>query len=138
MTRGSSHHDHIIKTLLGHPATAATFLRERLPSEIVALMTPDLPVLLPGSFIDSDQRDSHTDLLYRIGLRSGGSALAQVLIENVYTDLDRSTLDMLTAPLSKEEREFPAKCGGGWPAQTPVRSPRWFNGPLKRRPLTKS
>ena len=82
MTRGSSHHDHIIKTLLGRPATAAIFLRERLPPDIVALMTPELPVLLPGSFIDSDQRDSHTDLLYRIGLRTGRSALVQVLIEH--------------------------------------------------------
>ncbi|UEM05904.1 Rpn family recombination-promoting nuclease/putative transposase [Skermanella rosea] len=82
MTRGSSHHDHIAKTLLGRPATAATFLRERLPPAIVALMSPDPPVRLSGSFIDSDQRDSDTDLLCRIGLRSGGCALAQVLIEH--------------------------------------------------------
>ncbi|WP_158045647.1 Rpn family recombination-promoting nuclease/putative transposase [Skermanella pratensis] len=62
MSRGNSHHDHIIETLLGRPATAATYLGERLPPEILAPMTPELPVLLPGSFVDSDQRDSHTDL----------------------------------------------------------------------------
>lgn len=141
MTGGSSHHDHTEKTLLGRPAIAGILLRERLPPEIVDLMSPDSPVLL----------------FYRIGLRSGGSALALVLIEhdgrgrptsavlskflrwialtggdfrrrllalatdevyrddrivqlfiymiNVYTDLDRPTLDMLTAPMSKAERD---------------------------------
>jgi hypothetical protein len=65
MTQTDSLHDHLIKLLLGRPATAAAFLRERLPPGIVALMAPEPPELMPGSFFDSGRRSHHTDLLYR-------------------------------------------------------------------------
>src|SRR5690349_17599094 len=82
MANPGSPHDLLIKTLLGRPSTADIFLRERLPPDIVALMAPEHPVLLPGSFVDTRQRGSHTDLLFRIGLTGGQNALAQVLIEH--------------------------------------------------------
>ena len=83
MTQTGSPHDHLIKLLLGRPATAATFLRERLPPDIVALMTPEPPELMPGSFIDGGRRSHHTDLLFRLALTGGRSAFVPVLIEHV-------------------------------------------------------
>ncbi|HYI71708.1 MAG TPA: Rpn family recombination-promoting nuclease/putative transposase [Skermanella sp.] len=83
MTQTGSLHDHLIKLLLGRPATAATFLRERLPPDIVALMAPEPPELMPGSFIDSGRRSHHTDLLFRLALTGGRSAFVPVLIEHV-------------------------------------------------------
>jgi predicted transposase YdaD len=82
MTQTGSLHDHLIKLLLGRPATAATFLRERLPAGIVALMTDEPPELIPGSFVDGGRRSHHTDLLYRVALVGGRSAFVQVLIEH--------------------------------------------------------
>lgn len=83
MTQTGSLHDHLIKLLLGRPATAAAFLRERLPPGIVALMAPEPPELMPGSFIDSGRRSHHTDLLFRLALTGGRSAFVPVLIEHV-------------------------------------------------------
>jgi predicted transposase YdaD len=83
MTQTGSLHDHLIKLLLGRPATAAAFLRERLPPDIVALMAPEPPELMPGSFIDSGRRSHHTDLLFRLALTGGRSAFIPVLIEHV-------------------------------------------------------
>jgi len=82
MTQPGSHHDHLIKTLLGRPSTADILFRERLPPGIVALMTAEPPRLLSGSFVDTKQRSNHTDLLYEIGLTEGRNALVQVLIEH--------------------------------------------------------
>jgi predicted transposase YdaD len=83
MTQTGSLHDHLIKLLLGRPATAAAFLRERLPPDIVVLMAPEPPELMPGSFIDSGRRSHHTDLLFRLALTGGRSAFVPVLIEHV-------------------------------------------------------
>jgi predicted transposase YdaD len=83
MTQAGSLHDHLIKLLLGKPATAAAFLRERLPPDIVALMAPEPPELMPGSFVDSGRRSHHADLLYRVALIGGRSAFVPVLIEHV-------------------------------------------------------
>lgn len=83
MTQTGSLHDHLIKLLLGRPATAAAFLRERLPPDIVALLTPEPPQLMPGSFIDGGRRSHHTDLLFRLALTGGRSAFVPVLIEHV-------------------------------------------------------
>src|SRR5690242_7837363 len=83
MTQAGSLHDHLIKLLLGRPATAATFLRERLPPGIVALMGPEPPELMPGSFLDRGRRSHHTDLLCRLTLTRGRSACVPDLIDHV-------------------------------------------------------
>jgi predicted transposase YdaD len=83
MTQTGSLHDHLIKLLLGRLATAAAFLRERLPPDIVALMAPEPPELMPGSFIGGGRRSHHTDLLFRLALTGGRSAFVPVLIEHV-------------------------------------------------------
>ena len=49
----SNSHDAFFKQLMSEPATAGLFLRERLPPPVAALLSPDLPELVPGSFLAS-------------------------------------------------------------------------------------
>lgn len=75
-------HDAFFKALMSEPATAGRFLRERLPPPVAALLADTPPELLPGSFIDEDLAQHHSDLLFRCALRDGQTALAYVLIEH--------------------------------------------------------
>lgn len=75
-------HDAFFKQVLSDPKLASTFLREHLPPEVAALLGPELPDLMPGSFVDEDLRQHHADLLFRIHLKSSPDALAYVLMEH--------------------------------------------------------
>lgn len=75
-------HDAFFKQALADPKLAATFLREHLPSEIAGLLTLGPPEPIPGSFVDEELQQHHTDLLFRIRLKSGPTALAYVLMEH--------------------------------------------------------
>lgn len=75
-------HDAFFKQIIGDPTMADRFLREHLPPEVVALLGGGLPELLPGSFVDEELGQHHSDLLFRIGLRSGGEALVHLVIEH--------------------------------------------------------
>jgi Putative transposase, YhgA-like len=75
-------HDSFFKQALDDPALAGTFLREHLPPDIVELLGPERPELIPGSFVDEELRQHHTDLLFRVHLKTGTEALAYVLVEH--------------------------------------------------------
>ena len=75
-------HDRFFKALMDRSAAAGALLRERLPPEIAIRLTDDLPVLMPGSFVDPNMGESHTDRLFRARLRGGGEVLIYVLIEH--------------------------------------------------------
>ena len=76
-------HDAFFKQLMSEPALAGLFLRERLPAEVAALLAEDPPELVPGSFIDAEMAQHHSDLLYRARLAAGGGeALVYVLVEH--------------------------------------------------------
>ena len=60
-------HDRFVKALLSDPKKAGAFLREWLPKEIAALLSPELPELVPGSFVDEKLREHLTDRLYPCG-----------------------------------------------------------------------
>ncbi|MBF0341522.1 MAG: Rpn family recombination-promoting nuclease/putative transposase [Magnetococcales bacterium] len=45
-------HDRFLKALLSNPETAGTLLRERLPKEVVEVLSSDPPELVEGSFVD--------------------------------------------------------------------------------------
>ena len=85
-----SPHDAYFKAVLGEPRNAGVILRERLPEDIVALLAPDLPEPVPGTFIDEQLRPHISDLLYRLRLKSGETALLYALLEH------KSTPDALT------------------------------------------
>lgn len=68
--------------MLGDQDAADRFLREHLPSEVIELITSDPPEPVPGSFVDAELRQHHSDLLLRIQLNSGQDAFAYVLLEH--------------------------------------------------------
>jgi predicted transposase/invertase (TIGR01784 family) len=75
-------HDAFFRQALSDPELAATFLREHLPTELAELLGPEPPEPLPGSFVDEELRQHHSDLLFRIQLKTGGNAFAYVLMEH--------------------------------------------------------
>jgi predicted transposase YdaD len=75
-------HDAFFKQVLSDTALAGTFLREHLPPEVAALLDVEPPELVPGSFVDEELRQHHTDLLFRVHLKVGPDAFAYVLMEH--------------------------------------------------------
>jgi len=75
-------HDAFFKQVLSNPLLAGTFLREHLPPEVAALLGPEPPEPVPGSFVDEELRQHHSDLLFRVRLRSSGDAFSYVLMEH--------------------------------------------------------
>jgi predicted transposase/invertase (TIGR01784 family) len=78
----ASIHDAFFKQVLSDPMLASTFLREHLPPEVASLLGSELPELIPGSFVDEELRQHHSDLLFRVQLKGGCSAFAYVLMEH--------------------------------------------------------
>ena len=75
-------HDAFFKQVLSDPKLADTFLREHLPADVVGLFGPEPPEPVPGSFVDEDLRQHHSDLLFRVRLKTGSDAFAYVLLEH--------------------------------------------------------
>jgi predicted transposase/invertase (TIGR01784 family) len=74
-------HDSFFKQALSDPGLAGTFLREHLPPAVADLLGPEVPEAVAGSFVDEDLRQHHSDVLFRMHLRSGSDAFAYVLME---------------------------------------------------------
>jgi predicted transposase YdaD len=49
---------------------------------VAGLLGSDPPVQVPGSFVDEELREHHSDLLFRIRLKAGSAAFAYVLMEH--------------------------------------------------------
>jgi len=76
-------HDPFFKQVLSDPMLAGTFLREHLPPEVAGLLGPEPPEPVPGSFVDEDLRQHHSDLLFRVQLKDQSlEAYAYVLMEH--------------------------------------------------------
>src|SRR3569833_4389111 len=75
-------HDAFFRQALADPRLAATYLREHLPSDVAELLSQEPPEPVPGSFVDEGLRQHHTDLLFRVHLKSGAAAVAYVLMEH--------------------------------------------------------
>jgi predicted transposase/invertase (TIGR01784 family) len=75
-------HDAFFKRILSDPKLADTFLREHLPADIVGLLGPEPPEPVPGSFVDEELRQHHSDLLFRVRLKAGSEAFAYMLLEH--------------------------------------------------------
>jgi predicted transposase/invertase (TIGR01784 family) len=79
-------HDALFKATMEDPARAADLLRLVLPTEILAHADLASLAVEPGSFVDDELADEHTDLLLSLPYR-GRPALVYVLVEH------KSTLD---------------------------------------------
>lgn len=78
----SNIHDAFFKQVLSDPELAGTFLREHLPPEVASLLGPETPELIPGSFVDEELRQHHSDLLFRVHLNTREDAFVYVLLEH--------------------------------------------------------
>jgi hypothetical protein len=75
-------HDAFFKQILSDPNLAGTFLSEHLPPDVAGLLDPASPEPVPGSFVDEELRQHHSDLLFRVRLKAGRDAFAYVLLEH--------------------------------------------------------
>ena len=75
-------HDSYFKWGMSDPELACTFLREYLPLEVVSLLGPEPPEPLPGTFVDENLRQHHSDVLFRLHLKARRDAFAYVLVEH--------------------------------------------------------
>jgi predicted transposase YdaD len=75
-------HDAFFKQVLSDPDLAGTFLSEHLPPDVAGLLAPTSPEPVPGSFVDEELRQHHSDLLFRVRLKAGRDAFAYVLMEH--------------------------------------------------------
>jgi len=75
-------HDAYFKQAIGDPVRPRRFLLKHLAAPPAALLSDQPPELLPGSFVDEGPGQHHSDLLFRVGLKSGTSAFAHTLMEH--------------------------------------------------------
>jgi hypothetical protein len=75
-------HDAFFKQVLSDSKLADTFLREHLPADVVGLLGPEPPEPVRGTFVDEQLRQHHSDLLFRVRLKTGSDAFAYVLLEH--------------------------------------------------------
>ena len=74
-------HDALFKRTFGHPEHAAGELRTVLPAALCAALDLSTLRLAPGSFVDDELSDSHSDLLYEVSL-AGRPCLIYWLFEH--------------------------------------------------------
>jgi predicted transposase/invertase (TIGR01784 family) len=88
-------HDAFFKQVLGDPELAGQFLREHLPPEVVEQLCFDAPEPLPASFVDEELRQHHSDLLFRVPLKTSGDAFVYVLLEHKSSPDEGTRLQLL-------------------------------------------
>jgi predicted transposase YdaD len=88
-------HDAFFRQSLSDPALAGAFLREHLPPEVARLLGPEAPERCPGTFVDEELRQHHTDLLFRVHLEGARDAFAYILVEHKSTPDQGARLQLL-------------------------------------------
>ena len=82
MPRLIQRHDQFFKRLLDQPGAAGALLRERLPPEVVALLSDQAPEHVQGSFVPAELREYRTDRLYRARTISGRPLFIHAVVEH--------------------------------------------------------
>ena len=79
-----NHHDALFKAVFSQPEQAAAHLSAVLPTEVTRHLDFDHLRHSPGSFVDEELSDRHTDLLFEVAGRwdAEGDALVYVLFEH--------------------------------------------------------
>jgi hypothetical protein len=81
----SSPHDGLFKTTFGQADIARSELELLLPEAVRAQLDLTSLEVRPGSFVDEELQQVHSDLLYAVRTRGGEEALAYVLLEHQST-----------------------------------------------------
>jgi len=87
-------HDSLFKAAFAAPEHAAALFRESLEPSISAAIEWDTLTPEPGSYIDTDLSDSHSDLLFSVQL-NGTQAWLYMLLEHQSTNHAYMPLRML-------------------------------------------
>jgi predicted transposase/invertase (TIGR01784 family) len=88
-------HDAFFRQFMSKPELARTFLREHLPPQVAQLLAPELPEQVPGSYVDEELAQHHSDLVFRVRLKSGDPALAYLLLEHKSSSHPATRLQLL-------------------------------------------
>jgi predicted transposase YdaD len=78
-------HDALFKATFSQVEHAIGLLRQALPAALVARIDFETLELRPGSFVDEDLKERHTDLLFTVAI-DGKRALVYVLLEHQSSD----------------------------------------------------
>jgi hypothetical protein len=103
-------HDALFKSAFEAPADAAALLRELLPAALRELIAWDTLHGEPGSFVDPELADHHSDLLFSARLRTMPPALIQILLEHQSTadpGMPLRTLSYCTRVWNRLRKERP-------------------------------
>ena len=90
-----SPHDALFKASFGQPDIARSELALILPPAVRAHLDLGTLTVCPGSFVDEALQQTHTDLLYAVGMKEGGEALVYVLFEHQSSPDGRMPLRLL-------------------------------------------
>ena len=112
-------HDKLFKAGFSDPETTARFLRSQLPPALTAAIDWSSLRLEPGSFLDSQFRQSESDLLFHA--RAGGQAIAIYLLFEHQTTEDRHiALRLLRYMVRIWETHLKQETGAPLPVIVPV------------------
>ena len=75
-------HDKLFKAGFSDPVNAAAFLRQQIPGPLAARIVWDDLQLKPGSFVDSQFRETESDLLFSAPVSGGTGCLVYLLFEH--------------------------------------------------------
>jgi predicted transposase/invertase (TIGR01784 family) len=78
----STPHDALFKAAFAQPDLAKSELELVLPSEVRAELDLATLAVCPGSFVDEELQQTHSDVLYAVPLRTGGEGFVYVLLEH--------------------------------------------------------
>ena len=78
-------HDALFKAVFGRPEHAAALFREVLPNSVSDAIAWETLTPKPGSFVDPDLADRHSDLLFSVQL-GDAQALVYMLLEHQSTN----------------------------------------------------
>ncbi len=78
----SSPHDALFKETFGQADIARSELEVILPVEVRAHLDRSTLVVRPGSFVDEELQQVHSDLLYAVRTKGGGEGLVYVVFEH--------------------------------------------------------
>ncbi|HFW3088929.1 TPA: Rpn family recombination-promoting nuclease/putative transposase [Salmonella enterica subsp. enterica serovar Reading] len=79
-------HDPLFKLFLREPATAKDFLEAHLPEDIRSLVHLDTLRLEPGSYVDEELKELHSDILYSVKMAQGEQCLLYCVVEHQSTE----------------------------------------------------
>ncbi|MBF0438202.1 MAG: Rpn family recombination-promoting nuclease/putative transposase [Magnetococcales bacterium] len=99
-------HDRLFTALMSTPEIAGALLREYMPQEIVAVLAPEDPELVLGSFISEELRPYYSDRMFRAKTLRGKSVYFYTLMEHK-SYLDRKVGQQLHRGISRfiEQKE---------------------------------